>query len=92
MYAGPIESAISDRGELVATEQREDPSNPPDTGWHSAMPGGNEGQKSERASYEPQSNGIFASLVTFAQAFYDPAFQDCLDEQEARHSIPPSKV
>ena len=63
------------------SQHREQPAGQPDTGWQTSDPGGMQNQDFSKSKYKPQSNGTFASLLSFAQMYYDPAYSEDSDER-----------
>ena len=62
-------------------QQREQPVNQPDTGWHTGNQSGDLHAEINKLQYKPQSNGTFASLLSFAQMYYDPGYSEHSDEK-----------
>ena len=67
-------------------QQREQPADQPDTGWETSDPGGMQHIAFSKTEYEPQSNGTFASLLNFAQMYYNPAYSEHSDERLVNQS------
>ena len=86
LAAGPAEE-IGQPQEALHQESRqgfqlrEQPLEQPDTGWQTSDSAGKQNAEFGRRDYKPQSNGTFASLLSFAQMYYNPAYREHSDER-----------